>query len=147
MRWYEAPEKRADVVAIYREHGAVAHVATVLGRDVKDVRIALRIEGIPTRKPPARRVPIDPDDVISKYERGESIRAIAWVLGVDAKRVSEIVHAAGITRPPGRPRTYSDEDMRIAQELREKGHTERDIADVLGCHPATAHRLIHGVRR
>ncbi|HWH30635.1 MAG TPA: hypothetical protein VNU26_17060 [Mycobacteriales bacterium] len=54
-------------------------------------------------------------DVVDRYERGETIEAIARALGVSAKPVRSVLEAAGVAfRPPGRPWPLADEEGAIA---------------------------------
>ena len=82
-----------------------------------------------------------PDDVVTRYAAGASLRALAREYHVSHQTIKRWVGATHL-RPPGRP---IGDPRRVARvwQLHRAGHTPRDIASLLELSSVRAvHRIL-----
>ncbi len=88
---------------------------------------------------PGRPRTVDPDEAVRLYQQGLTNFEIAEMFGVTPLRVSQVLRAAGVSRPRGAPPRISREDV---LRLHEQGLSPREIAPQVGASAVRVAQLI-----
>lgn len=127
-------ERQAAILAAFEQTKDVRDVATRTGTSVVYVWKVLRRAGV--------RLPSDERRVVVEIVAGLSndmgLRDAQRVFGISWQSIQRARIRLGIRRPRGRPR--SELPLDLIADMRAKGHSWRDIGEVLGRHPDRVRR-------
>jgi DNA-binding CsgD family transcriptional regulator len=119
---------------------AVLEAGQSLGAQLRELDQALGRPSSPNPVGnPGRPRTVDPEEAVRLYRHGLTNFEIAEMFGVTPLRVSQVLRAAGVSRPRGAPPRISREDV---LRLHEQGLSPREIAPQVGASAVRVAQLI-----